>query len=81
MSQEQRALPPRAREADSLLNGEVMAEVWEHAEATFVREWMNAETVERREMAHAKVVGLAEVRRLLRAIISDGEYGSRAQNG
>lgn len=76
--QQPRVLPPRAREADSLLNGDVMADVWEHAEATFISEWKNAETVERREIAHAKVVGLAEVRRLLRAIISDGEYGSRA---
>jgi hypothetical protein len=55
-----------------------MAEVWTTAEATFIAEWKEADTTARREMAHAKVVGLAEVRRLLRAILANGEHGSRA---
>lgn len=78
MQQPYRPLPPKAREAKSLLEGEVMAEVWTTAEATFIAEWKEADTTARREMAHAKVVGLAEVRRLLRAILANGEHGSRA---
>lgn len=73
-----RPLPPEAREAKALLEGAVMAEVWTSAEARFVKEWKDADTVERREMAHAKVVGLAEVRRALRTILANGEHGSRA---
>ena len=54
-----------------------MIEVWAAAEAVFIKEWKAADSIERREMAHAKTVGLAEVRRQLRTILGDGEYGSR----
>jgi hypothetical protein len=55
-----------------------MKGVWAEAEARFIREWKDADSTERREMAHAKVVGLAEVRRALRTILQNGEHGSRA---
>lgn len=71
-------LPQTAYDAKQLLQGEVMQEVWEVAEGRFIAEWKDADTVERREIAHAKVMGIAEVRRALRAILQNGEHGSRA---
>lgn len=69
-------LPQTAIEAKALLEGEVMRGAFEAVERRFISEWMDADTIERREMAHAKVVGLAEVRRQLRTVLQNGEYAS-----
>ena len=71
-------LPQSAHEARQLLKGRVMMDAWAAAEELFVKEWKEADTTERREFAHAKVMGIAEVRRVLRIVLSDGEHGSRA---
>ena len=69
-------LVARAEEANRLLNGPIMKEAFAEAEAVFMEEWKQADTVARREMCWAKVAGLEEVRRHLRRVKSQGEHAS-----
>lgn len=74
---EQRALVARAEEANRLLHGPVFEDAYAATRKLFVDEWLEADTIEQRELAHAKVAGLVEVQRQLRRILSAGEYASR----
>lgn len=79
MDQQQRSpgqLIARAEEARRLLNGPIFEEAFEEARTIFVDEWIGAQGAVEREACHAKVIGLIEVQRQLRGIISRGEYAS-----
>ena len=67
----------RAQEADAILTGPIMQEVFATTEEAFMREWRRAETTQQREMCWAKVTGLEEVKRQLRRIVGKGEHASR----
>lgn len=66
----------RARQAQRLLEDEILAEAFATAEATFVQQWRESEPTDtaRREVAYANSQALSEVRRVLHSIISDGEF-------
>jgi len=64
----------RMSRAEDLLNDPLMDEAFEKADATFVGKWRNATTPEAREAAWHGMTGLAEARRVLRSIITDGEF-------
>ena len=66
----------RAEEANTLLNGPVFSDALLAAEATFLKEWRVADSVERRELCWAKVAGLVQVRRQLSLSIGHGEIAS-----
>ena len=65
----------RARESKRLLEDGLLAEAFERAEANFIQQWLGTapKDVQIREAAYSKVQALAEVQRVLRSIISDGE--------
>lgn len=65
-----------AEEASRLLNGPVFRDAFANAEARFIAAWRTCLEPEEREMYWAKVVGLDEVRRQLRRIVSQGEHAS-----
>lgn len=65
-------LRARAEEALRILQGPVFSDALTAARESFIRDWEEADTVADREAAHAKVLGLTEVRRQLRRIISRG---------
>ena len=73
----QRVLIAEAQEAERLLNGPVFTKAYAATREHFIREWQEAKDVASRELAHAKVAGLAEVQRQLRRTISAGEHASR----
>jgi len=64
----------RQEVAKRLLEDPIMIEVFETADATLVKEWRAATNLEAREAVWAKITGLEEVQRLLRVIVSQGEY-------
>ena len=65
----------RARDAARLLGDETLAEAFRDAEATFIQQWRESELgdTQIRESAYAKLQALAEVQRVLRSIIQDGD--------
>jgi len=65
----------RARNAKRLFDDEILIEAFEMAEVAFAQQWRDSEPkdVAARESAYAKIQALAEVQRVLRSIISDGE--------
>ena len=67
----------QGEEASRLLDGEVMGKAFEGTRAEFIRCWEMAESTAAREKFHARVVGLSEVQRHLRRMISQGEHASR----
>lgn len=64
-------------EAKRLLNGPVMEKAFQMAESNFIESWKDSKEPEMRDLYWAQVQALQEVRRMLRRIISDGEYASR----
>ena len=64
-----------ARDAKRLLEHEILARAFREAEANFIQQWQDSEPKDTqvREAAYAKVQALAEVQRVLRSIIADGE--------
>lgn len=77
------ALPPtqmtseqeirRAKHAEVLLRDEILLQAFLDAEETFTKAWKQADTPERREIEHAKVMALEEVQRVLRKYIANGK--------
>lgn len=70
------ALIARAEEASRLLHGPVFTDAYAATRELFITEWLEATTVQSRELCWAKVAGLAEVQRQLRRIVGDGEHAS-----
>ena len=76
MEESRQALINRAQEAHRLLNSPVFDEAVAATRALFVREWRSADTVAKREMCWAKEVGLDEVARQLKRMVSQGEVAA-----
>ncbi len=66
-------LMTRGEEAHRLLQDPIFDEIREQ----FIKEWEQSDSTPDREMCWAKVVGLGEVQRQLRRVISQGEQASR----
>ncbi len=64
----------RGREAKDILATDSWYKAIEEAELNFLEEFKYAETVEKRELAHAKIHALDGVLIALREIQSEGEY-------
>lgn len=62
----------RGRRAARLLNDELVQEAIQDTEKRLFDEWRNASSVECRERAHSKLLGLEELQRSLRIIMDDG---------
>ena len=71
------ALIARAEEALRLLSEPVFVDAFEATKALFTKEWLEADSVQSRELCWAKVAGLDEVRRQLRRIVGVGEHASQ----
>ena len=70
----------RGEIARQLLEDPVMDYAFRQSEDAFIKEWRSAEDITRREMAWAKVQALDEVRRMLRAVLSQGQYAALSKD-
>lgn len=70
-------LARRGREAKDILDGDALYKALEETELNFLEEIKYGETVEKRELAHAKLLALDGVLYALREIRSEGEYAEK----
>lgn len=70
-------LVQRGREAKDILATDAWYKALEEAELNFLEEVKYGETVEKRELAHAKIHALDGVLYALREIQSEGEYAEK----
>ncbi len=70
-------LAMRGREAKDILSTDAWYKALEEAELNFLEEVKYGETVEKRELAHDKILALDGVLYALREIQSEGEYAEK----
>ena len=72
MSTPDTALRARAEEAQRILDGPVFAEAMREARESLIKDWIEGDTVAKREVAHGSIRALGEVQRQLRRIVNRG---------
>jgi hypothetical protein len=61
----------RGHRAAEIIRDEVFQEAMAEAERTFLHQWLNGETVQDREAAHAKMHALEDIRRIFDSYVAD----------